>query len=99
MPVTELNPPPVPENHQLWDEHPPVDLYDVHIKVAEHKFHPDLPPSIVWGFNGHPLGETYYANYGEPFLVRFHNDLPFEGDGTGFGKPETSRATSPFAVT
>lgn len=90
VPVPELNPPPVPGNHQLWDEHPPVNLYDVHIKVSEHKYHPDLPPSITWGFNGHPLGETYYANYGEPFLVRFHNDLPFEGDGTGFGKPETT---------
>ncbi|MFT4540872.1 MAG: FtsP/CotA-like multicopper oxidase with cupredoxin domain [Planctomycetota bacterium] len=90
VPVPELDPAPVPANHQLWDEHPPVDLYDVHIVQAEHQFHPDLPPSIVWGFNGHPLGETYYANYGEPFLVRFNNDLPIDGDGTGFGKPETT---------
>jgi len=83
-------PPPDPRAHQLWDEYPPVDLYDVHIRQATHKFHPDLPPSIVWGFDGLPMGPTFVANYGEPYLVRYHNDLPPFGDGTGFGKPETT---------
>ncbi len=84
--------PPVPENHQLYDEHPPVSFYDTHIFETTHQFHPDLPPSIVWGFNGEPMGETYVANYGEPFLVRYHNDLPMAGDGGEFpfGKPETT---------
>ena len=90
QPVEELFPAPIPGNHQLFDQHPPVNLYEVHIVQAEHQFHPDLPPSIVWGFNGLPMGETYHARYGEPFLVRFHNDLPPMGDGTGFGKPETT---------
>lgn len=87
-PVVSLSPEPDPTAHQLYDEHPPVNLYEVHVTVASHKFHPDLPPSTVWGFNGLPMGETYLARYGEPFLVRFYNDLPAGGDGTGFGKPE-----------
>jgi len=90
QPVPQLVPPPDPSRHQLFAEHPPVHLYDTHIQVAEHQFHPDLPPSTVWGFNGYPMGETYVARYGEPFLVRYHNDLPATGDGTGFGKPETT---------
>ena len=92
MPVSphSLIPPPNPSKHQRWNQYPPIDHYDVHIKVAQHKFHPDLPPSIIWGFNGLPVGATYYAYYNRPFLVRFHNDLPVGGDGTGFGKPETT---------
>ena len=80
----------MPANHQLYDQYPPVKLYDTHIFVSQHQFHPDLPPSTVWGFNGFPMGETYVARYGEPFLVRYHNDLPAAGDGTGFGKPEVT---------
>jgi FtsP/CotA-like multicopper oxidase with cupredoxin domain len=90
QPVSELTPPPDPNNHQRYNEFPPVNLYDTHIVQSTWQFHPDLPPSIVWGFNGMPMGETYYARYGEPFLVRYHNDLPEDGDGTGFGKPETT---------
>lgn len=89
QPVKSLSPPPDPNAHQLYDQHPPVNLYEVHIVESTHQFHPDLPPSKVWGFNGEPMGETYIARYGEPFLVRFYNDLNPAGDGTGFGKPET----------
>lgn len=88
QPVAQLSPPPVPINHQRYDEFPPVHLYEVHVQQSLWQFHPDLPPSIVWGFNGFPMGETYYANYGQPFLIRYYNDLPLHGDGTGFGKPE-----------
>ncbi len=87
-PVAALSPPPDSTKHQLWAGHVPVNLYDVHVKQALHRFHPDLPPSIVWGFDGLPVGATYHARYGEPFLVRFHNDLLPQGDGTGIGKPE-----------
>ena len=86
--ASSLDPPVNPAAHQRFQEYPPVDHYQVRVKVAEHRFHPDLPPSTIWGFNGLPVGETYYAYYGRPILVRFHNDLPAAGDGTGFGKPE-----------
>jgi len=92
VPVKSLVPPPVSENHQLYDDYPPVDLYENHIFETTHQFHPDLPPSTVWGFNGNPMGETYVARYGEPYLIRFFNELPVEGDGgvEPFGKPEVT---------
>ncbi len=88
--ASSLQPPVNPAAHQRWSQHPPLDYYEVHIQVAQHRFHPDLPLSTIWGFNGLPVGETYYAYYGQPILVRFRNDLPVAGDGTGFGKPETT---------
>ena len=88
QPVEALDPPPVPENHQMYDDYPPVHLYDVDVRQSTWQFHPDLPPSTTWGFNGFPMGETYVARYGEPFLVRYRNNLPLDGDGTGYGKPE-----------
>ncbi len=90
QPVASLDPPPDPNFHQRYNDFPPVNLYEVHIVQSEWQFHPDLPPSTVWGFNGYPMGETYVANYGEPFLIRYYNDLPENGDGTGFGKPEVT---------
>ena len=90
QPVSQLTPAPDSSNHQLYGQYPPVNLYDIHIMVGQHQFHPDLPPSTIWGFDGMPMGYTYHARYGEPFLVRYHNDLPAAGDGTGFGKPETT---------
>ena len=90
QPVPFLDPPPDPNFHQRYEEFEPVNLYEVRVRQDEWQFHPDLPPSIVWGYNGLPMGETYYARYGEPYLVRFYNDLPVDGDGSGFGKPEIS---------
>ncbi len=88
QPVDSLNPPIDPTRHQLYDQYPAQNLYEVDVRVAQHQFHPDLPPATIWGFNGLPMGETYVARYGEPYLIRFHNNLPPNGDGTGFGKPE-----------
>lgn len=85
-----LDPPPDPSFHQRYDEFPPVDFYDVSIRQGTWQFHPDLPPSTVWGFEGAPMGGTFYARYGQPYFVRYHNDLPVAGDGSGFGKPEVS---------
>ncbi len=92
VPVKSLDPPPDPKSHQRYDEYPPVDLYDIHIIESTHQFHPDLPPSTVWGFDGMPMGPLHIARYGEPYLVRYHNDLPPEADGAiqPFGKPEVT---------
>ncbi len=82
---------PVPENHQRYDEFPPQRLYEIDMFETTHQFHPDLPPSTVWGFDGLPMGPLIKANYGEPILVRFLNNLPPEApseDPYAFGKPE-----------
>jgi FtsP/CotA-like multicopper oxidase with cupredoxin domain len=53
-----------------------------------HRFHPDLPPSYVWGFDGRVPGPTILAQYGKPVLVRMRNDLP--ATHTGFGINEVT---------
>lgn len=74
--------------HQALTHFPPRKLYEVHQKEFLFSFHPDLPPSTIWGFDGHFPGPTYHARYGEPILVRNFNDLP--QDHKGFGIPQVS---------
>jgi FtsP/CotA-like multicopper oxidase with cupredoxin domain len=69
--------------HQRWNEFLPQVYYDVHTRPALHQFHPDIPPTYVWGFNGIVPGPTFISNYNTPILVRFHNELPV--NHTGFG--------------
>jgi len=63
-------------DHQRWNEFLPQVLYDVHLRPALHNFHPDMPDTYVWGYNGIVPGPTFSENYGVPTLVRFHNELP-----------------------
>ncbi len=73
--------------HQRWSEFLPVKQYALHAKPALHRFHPDLPQSYVWAFNGEVQGPTLINNYGNPVIVRFFNDLPVNHT-LGFGIPE-----------
>src|SRR5262249_23540161 len=76
---------------------PPL-LYEVDQKEAVHKFHRDLPNTLIWGYNGLVPGPTFrvyqltQATYqgvqARPVLVRFHNNLP--KDHAGFGVPITT---------
>ena len=60
---------------------------------AEHRYHPDLPPAIVWGYTDvhgaadAPVtpGPTFVSRAGTPMVVRFHNELP--ANHRGFGVP------------
>lgn len=72
--------------HQAWDALPPTTFYDLHAREALHSFHRELPPSPIWGHDGIFPGPTFHAHYGDPALVRIHNELP--GDHVGFGMPE-----------
>src|SRR3989442_455257 len=72
--------------HQRWNEFLPKKFYDIHEREADHSFHPDLPLSKIWGYNGIFPGPTFHARYGEPIVVRFRNDLP--ANHVGFGSPE-----------
>src|SRR3989441_3286846 len=75
-------------DHQRWIEFFPQKSYDLHEVEADHSFHPFLPKNKIWGFNGIFPGPTIVARYGEPVVVRFHNDLP--ANHVGFGIPETT---------
>ncbi len=58
----------------------------IHERQALHSFHPRLPPSSVWGYNGMVPGPTFLGRSGTPVLVRFVNDLP-TNDPVGIGEP------------
>ncbi|MBX3223906.1 MAG: multicopper oxidase domain-containing protein [Labilithrix sp.] len=74
--------------HQALTRFPPKKLYEIRQREARHRFHRDLPPSTVWGFDGIVPGPTFHARYGEPILVRNFNDLP--QNHRGFGIPQVS---------
>lgn len=72
-------------SHQRWSEFLPQRQYSLRARPALQRFHPDLPPSYIWGFNGVVQGPTILERYGRPTIVRFFNDLP---DEAKFGVPE-----------
>jgi len=70
-------------NHQNWLQFFPLVQYDVSIQPALHQFHPEIPPTYCWGYNGIYPGPTFLNVYGVPIVVRFRNNLPVAH--TGFG--------------
>lgn len=68
-------------------------FHELRAREGMQRFHPDLPPSLVWGYedvNGpaSPVispGPTIVSRSGTPMLVRFRNELP--GNHRGFGVP------------
>lgn len=92
--VASLNPAPTREaniaggeapraKHQKWSQFLPQVLYDVHTMPGMHQFHPELPPSPIWGYDGIVPGPTFITQANVPVLVRFHNDLPLNHFGSG----------------
>jgi FtsP/CotA-like multicopper oxidase with cupredoxin domain len=80
-----VDPLPNAANHQRYNEFLPQKFYEINQVEALHSFHPELPPNPIWGYNGVYPGPTFRARYGEPALVRFHNNLP--PNHVGFGIP------------
>jgi hypothetical protein len=70
-------------DHQRWNEFQPHFFFNMSARPAMHQFHPDIPASYVWGYNGIVPGATIIAYYDHPIIVRFRNDLP--ANHTGFG--------------
>lgn len=70
-------------DHQRWEEFPPVIYYDLDVRPAMHRFHPELPLTPIWGFDGLVPGPTFVARQGQPILVRFRNNLPMNHAGSG----------------
>ena len=84
--------------HQRFAEFPPQKLYEMHARAFQHRFHPDLAPSTIWGYglgpdiNGNTFspGPLFKQRYGEPIVTRVFNDLPPAGAPDGFGIPEVT---------
>lgn len=67
-------------------------FHELQMVAGEHRFHPDLPPGLVWGYQdvmntSAPLtpGPTFLSRDGVHVLARFHNRLP--SNHRGFGVP------------
>jgi FtsP/CotA-like multicopper oxidase with cupredoxin domain len=71
---------PYPEYHQYYGQFPPQKFYEMRVKAAQHTFHQELGPSLIWGYDGIFPGPTFDARYGEPILVRVHNELPTDAE-------------------
>ena len=94
QPVAQLDPPPDPLAHQLYDQHPPKKFYEIYEQEFKWIYHSDPPygsGSWGWGFDGITPGPTYDAHYGEPVLVRRYNNLPPVGASkVTFALPSTA---------
>ncbi len=83
-----LNPAPDPSRHQRWDDFPPQKYYVAHETAFMWSYHPEMPPTPHWGFDGITPGPTFHARYGEPVFLRRYNDLP--PSQVGFGLNSTT---------
>lgn len=80
---------------QRFAEFPPHQLYEMFVRPMEHLFHPELmQTSTIWGY-GNAAGQTFspgptlIAKYGNPIVVRIHNNLPAAyPTNEGFGIPQ-----------
>src|SRR5207253_1942634 len=66
----------------------PQKFYEFTVKEVAAKFHPAWGASRVWGYDGRYPGPRIVANYGEPILARFRNQLPSRKTHVGFGIPD-----------
>jgi FtsP/CotA-like multicopper oxidase with cupredoxin domain len=73
-------------DHQRWEQFLPDVKYLLDARAGTHRFHADLQPSYIWGFNGRYPAPTVLNAYGFPTLVRFKNSLP--AATTSFGRNE-----------
>ncbi len=70
-------------DHQDFNQFFPFVQYDISIQPTLHQFHPDIPPTYCWGYNGIYPGPTFLTCMALPSLVRFHNNLPVNHKGSG----------------
>jgi spore coat protein A len=50
--------------------------YLIRMSQFEHKLHSQLPPTMLWGYEGRSPGPTIEAQRGTPIQVRWENRLP-----------------------
>jgi FtsP/CotA-like multicopper oxidase with cupredoxin domain len=83
-----LRPPAEASRHQGFADHPPSRFFELPERAFHHRFHPDLPPSVLWGYGGSFPGPTLRVRLDESFVLRAVNDLSVS-DNSGFGQPWT----------
>src|SRR5262249_5094734 len=90
-------------DHQFFAQFPPQKEYELFEREVQYQFYPAVdrvPTSPVWTFldanapepdpaHPAPLGLRFNARYGEPIVVRIHNDLPANNHGFGINQTST----------
>jgi len=66
-----------------------TEFFLIHETPVVHSFHPQLPPNVLWGYDGEIPGPTIVGRSGTPQLIRFVNDLPVN-DPVRIGEPITT---------
>ena len=78
-------------NTRVWGgKFPPKKFYELRMKEANAKLHPDYSPTTYWGFDGMVPGPLVRARDGEPVMIRYHNKLPSVKKAQAFGIAEMS---------
>jgi spore coat protein A, manganese oxidase len=73
-----IDPLPVPERLAPVRVRPAGAFYRVRMLQSTHRFHSQLPPTKVWGYEGHYPGPTFEALRGSPIQVEWENHLPLQ---------------------
>lgn len=71
-----LDPLPIPQTLHPEEIHRGAEHYRVRMVECLHRFHSQLGPSRVWGYEGHYPGPIFEAFRGRPIHVHWENRLP-----------------------
>ncbi|WP_242695533.1 multicopper oxidase family protein [Halomontanus rarus] len=70
---------PIPEEREPDSRRWGVEHHEVEIQETTHSFHPDLPDTVIWGFDGQFPGPIIAGRRGRPLAVEVDNSqLPDE---------------------
>ena len=81
-----LDPLPIPEAHQRYDEFVPTKYYEMVAREVQARPHPQLGLSRFSTYGGSVPGPTFISRCFDPIMVRFRNEMPHVMQG--FGTPE-----------
>lgn len=70
-----IDPLPIPVRAQPRSTSGPI-RYKLRMLEFHKQLHSQLPPSTVWGYEGHCPGPTFEARRGRPIEVEWRNELP-----------------------
>lgn len=73
-----IDPLPIPKTLRPAETRNGAEVYRVHMLECQHRFHSQLAPSRVWGYDGQYPGPTFEAFRGRPTEVHWENRLPVQ---------------------
>jgi spore coat protein A len=71
-----IDPLPIPKRLEPHGTHKGAPQYRVRMQEFKQQLHSQLPPTKLWGYEGHYPGPTFEVHQGRPIEVRWENQLP-----------------------